>query len=486
MNYNNDYNWAGGKKSEWRCPVSLLLIILCITIVGTMLITFNFASNWVGQQDLLVIQQQQQTIDNLNNAIKEQDKWIDYLQGAYGSDGDFKKLEILATLLKNYSYNANNFNEEEMLEEVLHAYIKATGDDYAAYYTEEEYAEILSDNSGSGIGVGVSVVQESLTVSGQEYLTFQIITIFQNSPANSSGLLLGDHVYAIEVDGEYQTISQLGGYTTALKALRGDAETTVKLRAFRDDGNGGYNSIEFAIVRNTYTRESVTFRVSETDSSIGIVQIAEFDLQAPIQFKQAVQALQKQGIQKIIFDVRDNPGGDLQSIKAVLSCILNDGDLILSAINNEGEVDYSVYAGQLSYTGSYVTCNVAQEEVGMFANLKMVVLCNNNTASAAEVFTASLRDHKNVTIVGETTFGKGIMQRYISLASLTGGAYDGWVKMTTHAYLTECGVTYHNIGIPPTEGYDVALDDAAKEYNFYLLPESLDNQLQKAIEAVNK
>ena len=196
--------------------------------------------------------------------------------------------------------------------------------------------------------------------------------------------------------------------------------------------------------------------------------------------------MQKQGIQKIIFDVRDNPGGDLQSIKAVLSYILNDGDLILSAINNEGEVDYSVYAGQLSYTGSYVTCNVAQEEVGMFANLKMVVLCNNNTASAAEVFTASLRDHKNVTIVGETTFGKGIMQRYISLASLTGGAYDGWVKMTTHAYLTECGVTYHNIGIPPTEGYDVALDDAAKEYNFYLLPESLDNQLQKAIEAVNK
>jgi carboxyl-terminal processing protease len=113
-----------------------------------------------------------------------------------------------------------------------------------------------------------------------------------------------------------------------------------------------------------------------------------------------------------------------------------------------------------------------------------VILCNGNTASAAEVFTASLRDHKNVPIIGETTFGKGIMQRYYSLAMLTGGKYDGYVKMTTHAYVTECGVTYHEIGIAPTVGYEVALSDEAKGYHFYLLPEHLDNQLQKAIEAV--
>lgn len=122
----------------------------------------------------------------------------------------------------------------------------------------------------------------------------------------------------------------------------------------------------------------------------------------------------------------------------------------------------------------------------MFADLDMVVLCNGSTASAAEVFTASLRDHKNVPIIGETTFGKGIMQRYYSLALLTGGAFDGYVKMTTHAYVTECGITYHDIGIAPTEGYEVALTEEAKTYHFYLLPENLDNQLQKAIEAVKK
>ena len=120
----------------------------------------------------------------------------------------------------------------------------------------------------------------------------------------------------------------------------------------------------------------------------------------------------------------------------------------------------------------------------MFADLNMVVLCNNNTASAAEVFTASLRDHKNVTIIGKTTYGKGIMQRYFSLADESAGAFDGYIKMTTHAYVTACGVTYHEIGIAPTEGYDIELSEEAQQYHFYLLPESVDNQLQKAIQAV--
>ena len=163
---------------------------------------------------------------------------------------------------------------------------------------------------------------------------------------------------------------------------------------------------------------------------------------------------------------------------------MNDGDLILSAIDSKGNSAGSVYAGAAMYAGDYEPCSVAQNEVGMFANLKMVVLCNGNTASAAEVFTASLRDHKNVTIIGETTFGKGIMQRYYSLSDLTAGVYDGYVKMTTHAYVTECGVTYHDIGIAPTQGYEVALSEEAMEYHFYLIPENLDNQLQKAIDAV--
>lgn len=460
------------KKAEWRCPVSVLLVLLSVAIVATMLFTFGLASRWVRQQDYAIMQEQQEAIDNLRKALESKD--------------DFGKLRVLADLLEEYSYYANKFDTEEMLDTVMRAYTQATGDHYAAYYTEEEYAELSSDNAGAGVGIGVSVVQEPLTVSGQEYQIFNVITIFKNAPAANSNLLVGDRIYAIEIDGEYKTVAQLGGYTAALNAIRGEVGSTAKLLAFRANGNGGYNTIEVAIVRNTYTKESVSYRVSQTDAGVGIVHISEFDLLTPSQFKQAVKALQAQGVERFIFDVRNNPGGDLQSIKAVLSYLLNDGDLILTAIDNKGNHVSPVYAGAAIYAGSYASCNVSPEEVGMFANLDMVVLCNGNTASAAEVFTASLRDHKNVPIIGETTFGKGIMQRYYSLALLTGGVYDGYVKMTTHAYVTECGVTYHDIGIAPTQGYEVALSEEAKGYHFYLLPENIDNQLQKAIEAVKK
>ena len=410
MDYNNysDFTWMGSskppqknKKPEWRCPVSVLLVLLCVAIVGTMMLTFTLTSTWVRAQDSIIIEEQQQAIDHLKDALE--------------SDDSFNKLEILASLLEQYSYYSNEFDQEKMLDEVLRAYTYATGDHYADYFTEEEYAALTSDNAGAGVGIGVSVVQEPLVVSGQEYLTFNVITIFKNAPASNSELRVGDRIYAIEIEGEYKSVAQLGGYDQALTAIRGEVGTTAKLLAFRADGNGGYTIIEIAIVRDTYTKESVTYRVSETDAKVGIVHLAEFDLQTPVQFKEAVKALQAKGVERFVFDVRNNPGGDLQSIRAVLSYLLNEGDLVLSAIDNKGNNAGSVYAGAATYTGNYAPCSVAKNEVGMFADLKMVVLCNGNTASAAEVFTASLRDHKNVTIIGETTFGKGIMQRYYSL-----------------------------------------------------------------------
>ena len=467
MNYNN---YGGrGRSSEWRCPVSVLLVLLCITILSTAMITFTMTSNWVRAQEAVVIGDQQHAIDHLQGALE---------------DDSFAKLKVLADLLQGHAYYVNDFNREQMMDEILRAYVEATGDRYAAYYTEEEYKALTSDNAGSGVGIGVSVVQESLTIDGQDFQTFHITVIFKDSPAQDSELRVGDRIYAIEVDGEYKTVAQLGGYTTALNAIRGEVGSTVKLLVFRTDGNGGYTQHQISVVRNTYTKESVIYKVSETDSTVGIVHISEFDLQTPVQFKEAVKSLQSAGVNRFVFDVRNNPGGDLQSIRAVLSYLLHKDELILSAIDSKGQTVASVHAGTISFTGTYASCNVSASEVGMFADLNMVVLCNNNTASAAEVFTASLRDHKNVTIIGKTTYGKGIMQRYFSLADESAGAFDGYIKMTTHAYVTACGVTYHEIGIAPTEGYDIELSEEAQQYHFYLLPESVDNQLQKAIQAV--
>ena len=482
MNFNNYNNFnqsnQKGKSGEWRCPLSVVLALLCVTIVATVLLTFTLTSQWVRVRDGAVIEEQQKTIDSLKETLAGGNS------GGNDADSNFAKLDVLASLFERYSYYSKDFDTEKMIDDVLRAYAKATGDKYAAYYTEEEYAKLLSDNQGSGVGIGVKITQDILNVGGQDFLTFNIISIFQNSPAASTDLRIGDQIYAIQIDGEFKTIEELGGFDLALNIMRGEVGSTAVLRAIRANGNGTYDIVEVEVVRNTYVQEVVSYRVSETDSKVGIVRLDEFNMVTPVQFKEAVQALQAKGVEYFVFDVRNNPGGDLKSITAVLSYLLNDGDLILNAVDNKDAVAGTIYAGAASYTGSYAPCSVAQDEVGMFANLKMVVLCNENTASAAEVFVASLRDHKNITIVGQKTFGKGIIQTYYNLAGVAPYIYTGYVKMTVYAYVTACGVTYHGIGISPTEGYEVELSDEAWEYNFYVLPENIDNQLLKAIEAV--
>ena len=171
------------------------------------------------------------------------------------------------------------------------------------------------------------------------------------------------------------------------------------------------------------------------------------------------------------------------SIKAVLTYFLREGDLILSAIDKNGTVVKSYSAEVMTLSGEYASCSVSKEEIGMYRGLDAVVLCNGSTASAAEVFTASLRDYDLADIVGETTFGKGIMQSIISLSSASYGVYDGYVKMTTYAYVTACGETYHEIGVSP-DGEEVSLSEEAKEYVLDLLPQALDDQLQAAIDAL--
>ena len=150
---------------------------------------------------------------------------------------------------------------------------------------------------------------------------------------------------------------------------------------------------------------------------------------------------------------------------------------MLSAIDRNGNVAATYTAEATALAGDYAACSVAQEEIGMYADLDMVVLCNENTASAAEVFTATMRDYGLAKIVGQTTFGKGIMQTTRPIRF--NDELVGYIKLTTYAYVTECGESYHGIGISPDIG--VELSEEAKEYPLSLLPQSLDQQLQTAV-----
>ncbi|MBQ9807050.1 MAG: hypothetical protein IJW49_11185 [Clostridia bacterium] len=479
------------QKPEKRCSVTLLVSLLCIVIAITMLLTYTLTSEYVRSRYIDQIEAQQSNVDalerdkaRLNATIAQLQDSIAMLEQtiADGEGSEYDKLEFLSLLFEYYSYYADSINEEEILDTVLKAYAQATGDRYAEYYTQEEYESLLQDNAGSSVGIGVSVVQTDLAVSGVTYQVYQVISIYKNAPAEKSELRLGDYIYAVKIDGEYQSITEIG-YTAALNAIRGEAGSQAELLTFRADG-AEYLSMEIAITRAEFVKQSVSYKISQADPTVGIVHLMEFDMTTPTQFKQAVSALQAAGVQKFVFDVRNNPGGDLQSIKAVLSFFLEDGDLILSAIDKNGVAAQSYYAETQTFAGMYASCSVSEAELGMYRDLDMVVLCNENTASAAEVFTSSLRDLKNTPVIGVKTFGKGIMQSYLNLAYYSYGAYDGWVKMTTYAYVTASGVPYHDIGLVPD--VEVALSEEAKTYNIYVLPEELDDQLLSAIAEVNR
>ena len=151
--------------------------------------------------------------------------------------------------------------------------------------------------------------------------------------------------------------------------------------------------------------------------------------------------------------------------------------MVLSAIDRDGNVAATYTVEETSLTGDYAGCSVAREEIGMYADLDMVVLCNENTASAAEVFAATMRDYGLAEIVGMTTLGKGIMQTTRPIRF--NDELVGYIKLTTYAYVTKCGESYHDVGIAPDVGVD--LSEEAKKYPLSLLPQSMDQQLQTAV-----
>lgn len=442
-----------GLRLTWR----LLLLLVSLSMIATSLLTYTLTAAAKRKQYTAQLAAQQQTIQNLQDMTE--------------SGG----ISLLDRFIQQYSYYADSMDSKAMLEAACKAYVSAIGDPYARYYTAEEYEKHTTQNAGESCGIGVRVRNEILTIEDTEYWVFCITEFLEGSTAEARGLALGDMVYAICVDGAYKTINELG-YDAASSAIRGEEGSELSLRVLRPLSEGGYESLEVTVIRVTYQNRSVLWEVSELDPKIGIVRIAEFVLNTPEQFKTAVNSLLAQGATEFVFDLRDNPGGDLQSIKAILSYFLQEGDLVLSAIDRTGAVAVSYRVEPTSLNGSYEKCSVAKEEIGMYADLSMVILCNENTASAAEVFTASMRDYGLAKTVGKTTFGKGILQTTRRVAL---GDTVGYVKLTTHAYVTHCGISYHGSGIAPDVG--VELSEEAKKYATQILPQDIDAQLKTAV-----
>lgn len=401
------------------------IFFACLLLAAAILLTYTLTAGLMRKAYTQKLLEQQAVIDRIEASTSE------------AADN----MQLLETIIGAYSYYADALDGEAMLEAAFKAYVEASGDRYAQYYNEQEYLELLRSNNAELCGIGVGVVQKSFQMQGQNYLSFQITEIYEGSTALTAGLQVGDHIYAVYVDGVCKTVSELD-YLPAMNSIRGEENTEVKIAVYRE--NGAFFEVE--LTRLKFETKSVHASVSELDPEVGIVSISSFDLKTPSQFKQAVDGLRASGIRKFVFDLRKNPGGDLRSIKAVMSYFLQDGDLILQAIDRNGAVAASYVAEAITHEGDYAECSVSAEELGMYADLDKVVLCDGNTASAAEVFVATMQDYGLAEVVGTQTFGKGVMQ---ATKRVPFGNMVGYIKLTTYAYQTKRGVSYHGEGITP-------------------------------------
>lgn len=389
-------------------------------------------------------------------------------------DEKYYPFELFDLMLESYSFE--DLDEEEMIAAALKAYVYATGDDYAAYYTQEEYAALREAAEGESEGIGINVINDTQTISGVEYRVIRVINVSKGSPAEAAGMKVGDAIYGVGVGESMETVHSLD-YDVALTKLQGTAGTVAEFTVYRSGAAAPF--LPFSIPRQKITASSVYARQSDLDPSVGVVKIIQFDLTTPAQFCEAIEELKAKNCEKFVFDVRYNPGGDLASIEAVLSYFLNEGDVIIRTRDKAGNESVSL-AEPRTYTGSYASCNISREEIGKYRELDCVVLCNGSTASAAELFTATFRDYQLAPIVGTTTFGKGSMQSIFSLAYY---GYSGALKLTTALYYPASNRGYDGIGITPD--HVVELSEAAASKNIYALTDGEDDQMQKALELLS-
>lgn len=392
-------------------------------------------------------------------------------------EGMFDQIEIIDRLFR--SATVLDLDEEALITGVLKGYVAATGDVYAEYFTAEELADQNASNNGEMCGIGVSVVNGILNLNGVDYQVITIANVYPDSPAEAAGVLPGDHIMYIGKGEDKITVHSVG-YTQALDRLKGEEGTecafTVLRRPAGSEEGVPYEEVEISAIRQKFTTRSVVFRHYGEDKTVGVIRITGFDNTTRDQFVEAVETLKAEGCQSYVLDLRGNPGGLLSSVEDVLVFFLQEDDVIITTKNASGkEMSDSV---TLNKAGKLMcgTGQLTAEDIGKYRDLKISVLVNEYSASAAELFTSNIRDYELGKIVGTKTYGKGCGQTTYSLAKY---GLDGGLKLTTFYYSSPKGDYYDGVGITPH--VQVELSEEAQKYNINLLPDELDNQLAAAV-----
>ena len=364
---------------------------------------------------------------------------------SYRQTGDFtsenisksdveQKLDQLNGLIESYYLYEDEIDEDVLIDGIYSGYASALGDPYTVYYDKEETKALLETTSGEFSGIGATM---SKNINSGE---ITVVNVYEDSPADKAGLKAGDILY--QVDGKDAEGQELD---TVVSWIKGEKGTDVAIKVMRAG-----EAVETVATRDVIQVQTVRYEMKE--DSIGYIMVSEFDDVTYDQFKEALDDLEAQGMQRLVIDLRGNPGGNLTTVTDMLKILLPEGTIV-STEDKYGNVEEVACDGKNEFTKP------------------LAVLVNQYSASASEIFAGAVQDYGTGQIVGVTTYGKGVVQQPMDLNDGT------YLKLTIAEYYTPSGRSINGEGVTP---------DVEVEYEYNADDPQADNQLEKAMEIVRE
>lgn len=353
----------------------------------------------------------------------------------------YAKQESIMKIAQNeFLYEAE---EEVMLEGALQGTLKALGDPYTQFLTKEEFESLMQDTEGSYEGIGVYIT------AGDDNKII-IVSPIEDTPAEKAGLRTGDKI--TRINGIEYTADQIDA---AVKVMKGEPGTSVTLTIQRAASDGTQDISDIVINREKIRIKTV--KPAMLGDDIGYIRVTTFDMQTAKDFKAAYSTLKNRGLKGLIIDLRFNPGGMISTTVEIADMFMGEG-IVTYTKTKAGEIEYFKSDDKME-------------------DIPIVILINEGSASASEIMAGAMKDTNRAVLIGQKTFGKGIVQK----VQRFGNDGEG-IKMTISEYFTPAGINIHGVGIEPDIEIQLPEDAEGYGYDFY----ETDTQLQKAVEVLRK
>ena len=366
------------------------------------------------------------------------------LSSLIGSTNDDKITEALSNIEnlieKYYLYD---IDEQKAIDGAISGYVDSLGDEYTEYIPASEMEEYTETIMGNFVGIGIYMVQNT------EKNVIEVLAPIKESPAEKAGILPGDIIKS--VNGVQYTGEQM---TEASNNIKGEEGSKVKLEILRGEETLNFEIERKKINTNPVVAEKIEDETAQLEGNIGYLEISSFDEGTAEDFKTKFEQLKSEGITSLIIDLRNNGGGIVDEALAIADYIVPKGKDLLITVDKDGNEE------------------IEKSENDPIIDMPIVVLVNENTASASEILAGALKDLDEATIVGTKTYGKGVIQQVLSLRTGAG------LKVTVEEYYTPNRTKINKVGIEPDEVAE--LPETVK--NPLLVTKEEDTQLQKAIE----